>query len=369
VGAVVAGGAVPEKKWKLFEKLVAAINKVRVKGGDVRWNEWINGRQFDVTIRFRLGELYEHLVVIECRDEKDRIEAQAMDAFVTKSKDAGANKAIMVSAAGFQSGAITVSERHGIDLFTLTEIHKLPEEFLSGRLVPRLQISNLTFGIKGGGEWRLPTRLNETRYFVKNTRVWMGTKIVSLAQALERHCRTSINPSTEIQTGKIDFGVGAAAIRPDTRETLAVSELCFTYQIVWAQEAWDPKGADPQVFSTAYLLRNEKTGETTTTHAGALEPGFDTKLVPNRLYRDPGTNFAYICEHLDGDNAWMFLIEGYQHGNAIQVEFTMSVEYASKYLEITDAKEIDRLMKVYNLNEAHQRKRRKRIMNDEAEPN
>jgi len=78
---------VPEKKWKLFEKVVAAINKVKVEAGDVRWDQLIKGRQFDVTIRFRLGELYEHLVVIECRDEKDRIKAEAVDAFVTKSRD------------------------------------------------------------------------------------------------------------------------------------------------------------------------------------------------------------------------------------------------------------------------------------------
>ena len=350
----------PEKKWKLFEKVVAAINKAKVQGGEVRWDEWINGRQFDVTIRFRVGGLYQHLVVIECRDEKHPIKPEAMDAFVTKSTDAGANKAVMFSASGYQSGSLTVAERHGIDLFTLTEIRELPAEFLTGRLVPVLQISNLVFRLKDGEEWRLPTRQNEMEYFVKNTRVWVGTKVVFLAQLLEQYRRKSIEPSIEIQTAKIDFGFGTAAIRPDTGETIAVFELTFTYQIVQAQEAWDPAGADPNVFSTAHRIRNERTGEATTTHAMGLEPGFDTKLIPNRLYRDPSTNFAYICEYLDGDSAGVFLIEGYQHGNAIQVEGKMRIEDASKYLEITEPKEVERLMKVYNRNEVHQRKRRER---------
>jgi Restriction endonuclease len=350
----------PEKKWKLFEKLVAAINKVKVKGAEVRWNEKINGRQFDVTIRFRLGDLYEHLVVIECRDEKGRIEAEAMDAFVTKSRDAGANKGIMVSAAGFQSGAIAVAEKHGVDLFTLTEIQELPQEFWTGHLIPALQVSDLTFGIRGGGQWTLPTRPNEAQYFVNATRVWIGTKTLSLSQVLESYCRTSIKPSTEIQHAVFEFPIGTAVIRPDTRETVVVSELAFNYQIIQARVAFDPGGADPQVFSTAYRLRNEKTGDATTTHALVLEPGFDTQLAPDALYRDPATNFAYICEYLDGELAGMFLIEGYQHGEAIQGAFKMLIAHASKYVEITDPLEIERLMKVYKTNEVHQRVRRER---------
>jgi len=43
-----------------------------------------------------------------------------VDAFVTKARDNNVNKAVMVTWAGFQSGAIEVAKRHGIDLFTVS---------------------------------------------------------------------------------------------------------------------------------------------------------------------------------------------------------------------------------------------------------
>lgn len=57
----------PSPKWKHFERLVAAIHKVAQQGADVLWNEEINGRQFDVVIRFEEG-LYHYLIVVECKD-------------------------------------------------------------------------------------------------------------------------------------------------------------------------------------------------------------------------------------------------------------------------------------------------------------
>jgi hypothetical protein len=55
------------KNWKLFEKIVAAIHHAESRGAKVVWNDKINGRQFDVTVRFLHG-LYEYLTVIECKD-------------------------------------------------------------------------------------------------------------------------------------------------------------------------------------------------------------------------------------------------------------------------------------------------------------
>lgn len=41
-----------EPKWRGFERLVAAIHKAEAKGGQVTWDDSIDGRQFDATIRF-----------------------------------------------------------------------------------------------------------------------------------------------------------------------------------------------------------------------------------------------------------------------------------------------------------------------------
>ena len=102
-----------------LERIVAGIQTMTTAGATVSWNEVINGRQFDVVVRFKLGTL-RYLVLIEVRNRTRKTAASDMDAFVLKAGDQNANKAVFVTAAGFQDGAIIVAKRHGVDLFTLT---------------------------------------------------------------------------------------------------------------------------------------------------------------------------------------------------------------------------------------------------------
>jgi hypothetical protein len=55
-----------DKKWKKFERVVAAIHVAENSGATVTWNEHINGRQFDVAIRFKF-QFYDYLTLIECK--------------------------------------------------------------------------------------------------------------------------------------------------------------------------------------------------------------------------------------------------------------------------------------------------------------
>jgi len=41
-----------KKSWQEFSRLVAAIYHAQSAGGNVTWNDKINGHQFDVTIRY-----------------------------------------------------------------------------------------------------------------------------------------------------------------------------------------------------------------------------------------------------------------------------------------------------------------------------
>lgn len=90
----------------MLERLVAAIHGAA--GTSVAWNERIDGRQFDVVMRHKNG-LHDYLTVIECKDLNRRVSVADVDALATKSRDAGANKAVIVSAVGFQSGAVRVA--------------------------------------------------------------------------------------------------------------------------------------------------------------------------------------------------------------------------------------------------------------------
>jgi len=45
----------PEPKWASFERVVAAIHLASSEGAEVMWNEKIEGREFDVSIKFKHG--------------------------------------------------------------------------------------------------------------------------------------------------------------------------------------------------------------------------------------------------------------------------------------------------------------------------
>ena len=80
-----------DRGGRMLERLVAAIHGAA--GTSVAWNERIDGRQFDVVMRHKNG-LHDYLTVIECKDLNRRVSVADVDAFATKSRDAGANKAV-----------------------------------------------------------------------------------------------------------------------------------------------------------------------------------------------------------------------------------------------------------------------------------
>jgi predicted helicase len=121
-------------KWKNFERLVAAVHRAADEGADVRWNDSIQGRQFDVTIRFRKG-LYDYLTVVECKSYDRPVSVEKVDAFVTKATDVHANCAVIASTSGFQSGAQEVAQRHNVTLIEVTESSDIDFSVFGARVV------------------------------------------------------------------------------------------------------------------------------------------------------------------------------------------------------------------------------------------
>ena len=106
--------------WEEVELLTAALHHESSERATVTWNDKIGGRQFDVTVRFSKGG-YKYLTVVECKDEKAKLAVKEVEAFVTKSRHVYANKAVMVSTSGYQSGGIDVAQREGVVLLNLEE--------------------------------------------------------------------------------------------------------------------------------------------------------------------------------------------------------------------------------------------------------
>lgn len=73
---------------------------------------------FDVTVRFAaLGANF--LVLVECKHEGRKVERQAVQVLHSKMQSVGAQKGILFSIAGFQTGAIHYADTHGIALVQL----------------------------------------------------------------------------------------------------------------------------------------------------------------------------------------------------------------------------------------------------------
>jgi hypothetical protein len=349
-----------KQQWKKFERIVAAIHLAEAQGATVTWNEHINGRQFDVVIRFKF-QFYDYLVLIECKDVTRPVKAEKVEAFITKSRDAGANKAIMVSAGGFQSGARKVARKHNVELFTLSQIQQMPEDMFTDKVMPILMAWPVGFWKTGTKEIvYLSKDTNKLRYQVHNIKL-KGVGEHTLAEILEPFAETlapvdipglpegaaSVPKATkEKQHRAFLLPEGTIAVFPITGEEIPVSHILITYWMDTVRLI-KPSPVDVGIYEDIgikYDYKNELTQESRIFDASDLHLGFDTVLEPGKFYSQPGLKFKFYCESKTEKQVTMCLVESYQHGKLIRAIYTQPLPEASKYyVEITDKTEIERL--------------------------
>lgn len=99
-----------EPKWKKFEKIIAEIHRQIIPDANVEHNIKITGKsgnecQLDVIVSRNVGP-YPILIVIECKDEADRVDVGEVREFADTLLDVEAQLGILISASGFTSGAV-----------------------------------------------------------------------------------------------------------------------------------------------------------------------------------------------------------------------------------------------------------------------
>ena len=334
-------------KWRKFERLVAAINQALAQGAQVEWDSVINGRQFDVVMRFKVGA-YDYLTVIECRDGKKAVPVGEVEAFVTKARDVKADKAVMVSSTGFQSGAQTVAEKYGLELFTLSYIDEVSEQLLSDELYPALRVYNLAIQHAVSKNWiLLPEDKNLPAYLAQHLKFTVSGKEWTLDQvvrSIQPQLMRQVSPEAQLHTLRLPGN--SKAFLPHTHEEQPVAGLKFSYCITSFRTLRTP-GLDPfLLYNRLYAYKNVLTGNVTAIPKANVKLGFDTQLRPGRFYVNPDLEFSYYCVGIEGDTAHMILLESYQFGTLFQAEYHQFDQYAHQYVEITDNEEIARLRKV-----------------------
>ena len=115
-------------KWKTFEELVGGIESIAGPRGavvtrDDHLRDQITGelRQVDVSIRVRAGTT-DILILIECRAHGRTQDVTWVEEMVTKLRNLGVSKIILVSLSGFSAAAKKKAEHYSIDLRELAEI-------------------------------------------------------------------------------------------------------------------------------------------------------------------------------------------------------------------------------------------------------
>jgi hypothetical protein len=344
-----SGASPKETKWKMFEKLVAAIHRAEQMGAEVKWNDKINGRQFDVTVRFRAGN-YDYLTVVECREKGSPLKASEVDAFVTKSGDAKANKAIMVSSSGFQEGCFAVAELHGVELFTVQEVRDLPADLLERSLLtPALNLHSFSLDC-GDESLDLPEQRNILPFLLKEAFIESDGLRVNIERIIDDlYFQLAGSAVREAKSFRIVLPAGSRVSLPDVKSGNTLETIClpiialsFKYQLIMARY-YSGGGLDPRIAHTRYVFRNAVSGEGKVYTPRELEVGFDTIFKPGIFYVDVHTEFCYFCHRVEGNLITLTMLEGYQHGRHLQVTFSVLRENAKSYVEVTDKAEVARL--------------------------
>lgn len=110
-----------------FERFVADLLKAgekELRGFAVALHERVVGVDgtfdFDATVRFRLLGM-DYLVVVEAKRHAYSIKRELVQVLQSKAHGVGAQKAVLISTAPFQRGAIAFAKIYGVALVTVTE--------------------------------------------------------------------------------------------------------------------------------------------------------------------------------------------------------------------------------------------------------
>ena len=255
-----------DKKWEHFERLVAAIHRIANDGAEVRWNEKIGGRQFDVTIRFRHG-LYDYLTVVECKDYSHPVPVGQVDAFVTKAGDVQAHYSVMASASGFQEGAERVARDHNMTLIHVTETSDVDLSAFGLKWGPPgdvFHVERVELEYVDGEKKLLPEPSNALRYYMGHVILQLGSERGTLDDLVENRYTTLLESATrEYRDQTIVVPQGTRVIEPDDGE-IPLKPLAAVHlraAITTGQQMIGPNLIDPYLLIPDVKVRNVTTGE------------------------------------------------------------------------------------------------------------
>ena len=128
-------------KGKDFEALVALVEKAvhNLPGVEVLHDvklptKYGRERQIDIVLKENRGR-FTYLTIIECKNTNTKVTVNTVGAFKELKESVSAHQGIMVSAAGFQSGALLSAKNENIHLYQLSQVKELEEHLQHQRFI------------------------------------------------------------------------------------------------------------------------------------------------------------------------------------------------------------------------------------------
>jgi len=128
-------------KGKEFEALVALVEKAvhNLPGvevfHDVKLPTNYGGkRQIDIVLKEIRGR-FTYITIIECKNTNAKVTVNTVGAFKELKESVNAHQGIIVSAAGFQSGALLSAKKENIFLYQLSQVKELEEHLQHHRFI------------------------------------------------------------------------------------------------------------------------------------------------------------------------------------------------------------------------------------------
>lgn len=328
-------------KWRIFEHIVAAVHETEKSGAKVKWDETIDGRQFDVTVRQCIGN-QQLLTVIECKSGKNKVPVKEVDALVTKAKDAEADNAVIICESGFQSGCIGVAKRHGITLLTLNEAAGIPVQQLSGSFTLGINIKSILIHPQNENEFPLSNKPPKLEWQIKKAIVTTGHQSTSLSETLSKLISTT-KLSTQPQC--INFSLKGAHLQlPDRKELIILGSVSCVAN--FTKVAILPNGLDPWLRNRSYDIQDHTGKQVSSTQALGMKRSQGDTIRPGKFYYDPAMDAPYYCDSISDGVARIVALELYQHGELLRAVAKAEVKLMTGYVEIRDKKEIQRLQQI-----------------------
>jgi hypothetical protein len=333
------GFAMPLSQDSNFlEKLVAWIHYSLDPSSVVKWNDVIDGRQFDATVRFEQA-LYKYFIAIECKDKSRPVSVDQIDAFVTKGRDVGASKLAFFSSSGFQSGALKVAQRHNVDLREIRYSKSVPQlirETPGSQLDTRGEaekITRIVFHYTGMIPVTFEGSSSEMQYYASHTKVIEQDRQRTLQDIL-----ASANlPNLTKEPSEYSISLDAKLLPPDELRFPAgkISRLQFRALLVDTQFV-SGIGLDPSSYVPDIEIVDSATGDIQTISQYFLRKGPGTVFEVGAFYKQYFPDRFFYCESISDGLARLFLVETFQHGKLLQAEMEVRLEYSDRHEKLPE---------------------------------